>query len=43
MRTTLPGAKFVPSTVDTLILSFDSSVWKVPEVPSAQESLMVLG
>jgi hypothetical protein len=43
MRTVLPGARSVPSVVSTLIRSFDSSKWKLPEVPSAQESLMVLG
>ena len=39
----LPAAKFVPSTVETLMRSFDSSEWNVPEVPSAHESLIVFG
>src|SRR5688572_9071083 len=43
MVTVLPGAKLVPSVVDTLMRSLDSSEWKTPDVPSAQESLMVLG
>src|SRR5712691_6857839 len=43
MFTVLPVAKFVPSVVDTLIRSFDSSEWKVPVVPSAQEPMIVLG
>src|SRR5687768_7495800 len=43
MVTVLPGAKLVPSVVDTLIRSFDSSEWNVPDAPSAQESLIVLG
>jgi hypothetical protein len=33
----------VPSSVSTISASFDSSEWNVPEVPSAQESLIVLG
>jgi len=40
--TVLPGAKALPSVVDTTIRSFDSSKWKLPEVPSAHEPLMVL-
>src|SRR5688572_11196746 len=43
MRTVLPAAKSVPSTVETLMRSFDSSEWNVPEVPSAHESLIVFG
>src|SRR5688572_18853374 len=43
MRTVLPGAKFVPSTVDTFRRSLDSSEWNAPDAPSAQESLIVLG
>src|SRR5688500_12728253 len=43
MVTVLPGAKLVPSVVDTLMRSLDSSEWKTPDVPSAQESLIVLG
>ena len=43
MRTVLPGAKSLPSRVETLMRSLDSSTWKAPEVPSAQESAMVLG
>ena len=38
-----PGTKFVPSVVATRMRSLDSSEWKVPLVPSAQELLMVLG
>ena len=41
--TALPAAKSVPSRVETLRRSFDSSEWKVPEVPSAQEPPIVLG
>src|SRR5688500_16583156 len=43
MRTVLPAAKLVPSVVETLTRSLDSSEWNTPDVPSAQESLMVLG
>jgi hypothetical protein len=43
MRTVLPAANDVPSTVDTLRRSVDSSEWKVPDVPSAHELLIVLG
>src|SRR5262245_32020353 len=43
MRTVLPGASVLPSVVETLIRSFDSSEWKVPDVPSAQEPAIVLG
>src|SRR4029079_17776366 len=42
-RTCLPGAKSLPSTVDTLMRSLLSSEWHVPEVPSAQELAMVFG
>ncbi len=42
-RTCLPAAKDVPSTLVTLMASFDSSTWYVPEVPSAQLVLIVLG
>ena len=42
-RTVLPAAKSVPSSVETLTRSFDSSKWKTPEVPSAHELLIVLG
>ena len=41
--TVLPAAKALPSVVATMRRSFDSSEWNVPEVPSAQELLMVLG
>ncbi len=41
--TVLPPAKSVPSRVETLRRSFDSSEWKVPEPPSAHELLTVLG
>ena len=43
MVTVLPGAKLLPSVVNTLMRSLDSSEWNVPDVPSAQESLIVLG
>src|SRR5438477_6989575 len=43
MVTVLPGAKLPPSVVATLRRSFDSSEWNVPDVPSAQELLIVLG
>ena len=43
MVTVLPGAKLVPSVVETRMRSFDSSEWKTPDAPSAQESLMVFG
>src|SRR6188472_3857066 len=39
----LPGAKLLPSVVETLRRSLDSSEWNAPDVPSAQESLIVLG
>src|SRR5204863_10087367 len=44
IRTCLPAAKAVPSTLVTLRRSLLSSLWKVPAVPSAQAGLpMVLG
>ena len=43
IRTVLPGANAEPSVVETFRRSFDSSEWKAPEVPSAQEPSMVLG
>src|SRR5262245_29988074 len=43
MVTVLPAASAVPSVVATLSRSLDSSEWNVPEVPSAQDPLMVLG
>src|SRR5262245_10467282 len=43
IRSVLPAAKLLPSVVDTLIRSLDSSEWNVPDVPSAQESAIVLG
>src|SRR4030095_10738602 len=43
MRACLPAAKLVPSAVETLRRSFDSSEWNVPDVPSAHESLIVFG
>ena len=42
-RTVLPAANEVPSTVETLIRSFDSSKWKSPDVPSAHVPLMIGG
>ena len=33
----------MPSSVETLRLSFDSSEWNVPDVPSAHELAIVLG
>jgi len=41
--TVLPAAKALPSVVATTMRSSDSSEWNVPEVPSAQELLMVFG
>ncbi len=41
--TVLPAAKSVPSSVETLMRSFDSSKWNTPEVPSAHVLLIVLG
>ena len=43
MRTVLPGAKGVPSSVETRIRSLDSSEWYRPAEPSAQEPAMVFG
>ena len=39
----MPLAKLVPSTVETLIRSFDSSKWNTPEAPSVHEVLIVFG
>ena len=39
----LPGARVLPSVVWMTRRSLDSSEWNVPDVPSAQELLMVLG
>jgi len=39
----LPGARVLPSVVWITRRSLDSSEWKVPDVPSAQELLMVFG
>ena len=41
--TDFPAAIVLPSVVATIRRSFDSSEWNVPDVPSAQELLMVLG
>ena len=41
--TVLPGANALPSVVVTTRRSFDSSEWKVAEVPSAQALLMLFG
>lgn len=41
--TVLPGAIALPSVVATTRRSFDSSEWKVPDVPSAHELLMLFG
>ena len=41
--TVLPAAKALPSVVETTMRSLDSSEWNVPEMPSAQEVLIVLG
>src|SRR4030095_12317618 len=43
MRAGVPAAKLVPSTVETLRRSFDSSEWNVPDVPSAHDWLMLFG
>ncbi len=43
MRTCCPAARLPPPTVETFRRSFDSSTWNVPEVPSAQVALIVLG
>ena len=42
-RTVLPAARSVPSSVETLRRSFDSSKWKTPEAPSVHEVLIVFG
>jgi hypothetical protein len=41
--TVFPAASVLPSVVAIERRSLDSSEWKVPEVPSAQLLLMVLG
>ena len=41
--TVLPAASVLPSVVAITMRSFDSSEWKVPDVPSAQELLIVFG
>ena len=41
--TVLPAASELPSVVEMTRRSFDSSEWNVPDVPSAQELLIVFG
>ena len=43
IRVPREGEPSADAVVETLSRSFDSSEWNVPEVPSAQELLMVLG